>query len=61
MQKCHLVRDVGQGDVVIDLDSLLVVHEQVHDVRHGGRHPTSTLVKELVEPFGTVGVSITGG
>merc|ERR1719259_467147 len=44
-----LVADVGQRDVVVDLDGALVVLQQVHDVGHGGRHPPPALVEELSE------------
>ena len=57
----YLVSDVGQGDVVVDLDRALVVHQQIHDVGDGRRHPATTLVVELAESFGSVGVGIGGG
>lgn len=55
----YLIGYVWQRDIVVDLDSLLVVHKQVHDVSHGGGHPASSLVEELVETLGTVGVGVT--
>lgn len=56
----HLVRDVWKRDVVIDFNGLFVVHEKVHDVSHGGRHPATSLIEELIEALRTMSVSITG-
>uniref|UniRef100_A0A8W7PPG4 Uncharacterized protein n=1 Tax=Anopheles coluzzii TaxID=1518534 RepID=A0A8W7PPG4_ANOCL len=56
----HLVEDVQQRDVVVDLDRAPVVHQQVHNVGDGGRYPAATLVVELVEPFRAVGVGVRG-
>lgn len=56
----YLIRDIWQGDVIVDFDGFLVVHEKVHDVGHGGGHPATTLIEELVETLGTVSVSVTG-
>ena len=57
----HLVPDVGQRDVIVDLDGLFVVHEQVKDVGNGGWNPTTTLVEELVKAFRAVSVGVRGG
>ena len=57
----ELVADVREGDVVVDLDRVLVVHEEVHDVRHGGGDPAAPLVVELGEALRAVRVGVARG
>jgi hypothetical protein len=57
----YLVPNVGQRDVVVDLDGLLVVHEEIEDVGDCGGNPTAALIEELVETFGAVSVGVRRG
>ena len=47
----HLVADVEKRDVLVDLDDVFGVGQKVEDVGDCGGHPTTSLVKELVEAF----------
>lgn len=53
-----LVGDVGKRNVVVDFDRPFRVHQEVHDVGYGGRHPSTTLIVKLVETLGCVSVRI---
>lgn len=57
----YLVPNVGHGNVIVDLDRSLIVHEQVHNVSHSRGRPSPPLIVELVETLRTSGVSVTGG
>jgi hypothetical protein len=56
----YLVQNIEKRNVVVDSDSPFVVHQQVHDVGHGGRDPPSSLVVEFVEAFRAVRVGVAG-
>jgi hypothetical protein len=55
-----LVEDVRKRNVVVDLNSALVVAQKIHDVSHSRGNPSATLVVKLIESFGTMSVGITG-
>jgi hypothetical protein len=56
----YLIQDVEKRNIVVDFNGPFVVHEQIHDVGHGGGNPTSSLVVKLIETFWAVRVSIAG-
>jgi len=53
-----LIRDVRQRDIIIDFNRAFCVHQQIHNIRNGGGHPTAPLVVELVESFRCVSISV---
>lgn len=56
-----LVEDVRHRDVVVDRRDSFGVGQEVEDVRHRARNPTSPLIEELVEAFWRVSKRIGRG
>lgn len=54
----HLVSNIRRRNIIVDFNRMLVVNEQIHNIGESGRHPATSLVVELIEPFRAVRVGV---